>query len=273
MQELLNVAQFIQNYISALSRAIDNTALMISGIVRQEIETQARNKLSTSREEYISALSVKVENYVLIMELDEKNWLACAVEKGATSWDMNQTHLKSPKAKISKQGHRYMSIPIAKEAGGKAGPSERSKEIQRKINEVMQRPSFKTDKVSGSVNRFHTKFGDKYQPGIFSGGPIVQTQQINTGMDKDISGLYRTRVFANSEEFYQKQANKKGMPKWSLVMFRTMSENPLTKHWIHPGITGINLLQSTNQNFVPGMMQRLLDENIKAEMRAIGLNI
>jgi len=273
MQSLTVVATFIQNYISALSRAIDNTTLMAAGIIRQEIETQAKNKLSTSCDTYISALSVKVENYVLIMELDKDNWLACAVEKGASAWNMNQTHLNSPKAKISKKGHRYLHVPIAKEAGGKAGPSERSKDIQKRINEVMKRPSFKMDKMSGSINKFHTKFGDRYQPGIFPGGQIVQTQQIDVGTDKDISGLYRTRIFANSEEFQQKQANKKGMPKWNLVMMRTMSDNPLTKQWLHPGISGINLLQSTNQMFVPGILQRLLEENIKTEMKTIGINI
>ena len=269
MQDLINAAFFIQSYIDALSRALDATAFMLPGLVQQEIETQAKNKLSTTRDAYISALSVRMDDYVLIMEIDDKNWLACAVEKGASSFDMNQGLLKSPKAKVSKSGYRYMSIPMGKEAGGKAGPSDRSKEIQRKINEVMKRPSFKADKM-GSINKFHTKFGGQYTPGIYPGGAIVQSQRIDTA-DPDISGLYRTRIFSNSEEFYQKQASKKGMPQWHLVMFRTISENPLSKHWIHPGITGINLLKQT-ESWTWGIVERLLDENIKQELRSIGVS-
>jgi hypothetical protein len=270
MQELIQAVAFLQSYVAALSNALDNTVLMLPGLVRQHIETEARNKLTTSRDEYISALSVKMDNYVLIAELDEENWLACAVEKGASGWDMNQTHLKSSKAKVSKSGYRYLTIPIGKEVGGKAGPSKRSQDIQKKINEVMKRPTFKTDKLGGSVNRLHTKLGGLYMPGIYPGGQIVQSQQIDTGSDPDISGLYRTRVFANSEEYYQKQSSKKGMPKWNLVMFRTMSENPLSKHWLHPGISGVHLLQ-TAEAWTWGIVERLLEENIKKELQKIGI--
>ena len=271
MDDLIQAAVFIQNYVEALSRALDATAYMLPGLVRQEIENQAKNKLTTSRDAYLSALSVKMDDYVLIMEIDDKNWLACAVERGAPSFDMNPGILKSPKAKISKAGYRYMSIPMNKEVGGKPGPSDRSKEIQKKINEVMKRPSFKQDRMGG-INKFHTKFGGRYVPGVYPGGAIVQTQQIETGNDKDISGLYRTRVFANSEEFYQKQSSKTGMPKWHLLMFRTISENPLSKHWVHPGITGVNLLKQT-ENWTYGIIERLLEENIKQEMQNIGVNV
>lgn len=277
MDELLNIAVFLQNYVGALQKALDNTALLLPGYARQHIETQARNKLSTSMDNYISAVSVRMENYVLIMEIDSDNWLACAVEQGATGWDMNNPpngggHLKSAKAKISKEGYRYMHVPMAKEAGGKAGPSAKSQEIQKKINEVMKRPKIAVNKNGIPSNKLFTSMGGKLVPGVYTGGSITQTQEIDVGGDPDISGLYRSRVFSDSEEYYQKTESKRGMPKWQLLMFRTISENPKSKHWFHPGIQGVNILKDTDQ-WLWGTVQVEFEKNIQIELRKIGVSL
>lgn len=266
MQELLNTIGFIQSYIAALQEGIQRTALMLPGLVEQHIETLAKEKLHSSRDSYMEALKVRVEDYVLIMELDEDNWLACAVEDGVDSpWVMNKKHLQSAKAKISKDGYRYMRIPMGKEAGATLGPKagERAKRIQDKINEVMKRPRM----VGGS--KLYTNMGGQMRPGVFPGGSIVETQQIQTD-DQEISGLYRTRAFANSEQYHQKQMSKTGMPKWNLVMFRTISENPLAKQWVHPGIKGVKFLPETNQ-WISGIIETLLVQNIERELSKIKL--
>jgi len=270
MQELLQVAQFIQAYVGALQTALDNTAMMLPGLARQQIETLAKNKLSTSMDNYISALSVKMEDYVLIMELDPDNWLACAVEEGASGWDMTNSHLKSAKAKVSKEGYKYMSIPMGKEAGGKGGPSKKSQDIQKKINEVMKRPKIAISSNGTPSNKLFTNFGGRMQPGVFPGGTITQTQKLETGGDPDISGLYRSRVFSNAEEYQQKSASKKGMPAWKLLMFRTISENPKSKHWFHPGLTGVNILKETD-NWLWGTVTTVFENEIQRELKNIGV--
>jgi hypothetical protein len=181
-------------------------------------------------------------------------------------------HLQGKNAKVSKEGYRYVHVPLSKQAGGKGGPSARSQEIQKRINEIMKRPSFRNERMLGTTNSLHTKLGGRLVSGVFPGGQIIQTQQITSSKDPDIGGLYRTRAFSNSEEFYQKQASKKGMPKWNLVMFRTMSENPLAKHWMHPGIKGVNILKET-ESWLWGSVQRLVEENIKKELKQLGVNI
>lgn len=261
MRELINIVGFMQAYVTAIRAGLEKTILMLPGLVEQHIETQAKEKLNTSRDEYLSALKVRVEDFVLIMEIDEDNWLACAVEEGVDSpWVMNKKHLESPKAKVSKAGHKYLRIPIGKAKDATPGPKagQRAHDIQEKINQVMQRP-----KISGG-SKYYTNFGGQLKPGVFPGGPIIETQKIDTD-DPDISGLYRTRAFNSAEHFHQKQETKSGMPKWNLVMFRTMSENPLAKQWTHPGIQGVKILPETNQ-WLSGIIEALLIQNIDKQI-------
>lgn len=273
MEEFVFIADFISSYVGALQAALTKTAMIMPGLARQHIETLAKNKLSSSMDEYIGALDVRVENFVLIMEIDPDNWLACAVEDGVRGWDMTESHLKnSKKAKMSKEGYRYMHVPIKKEAGGKAGPSEKSKEIQKKINEVMKRPQVQLNKFGMSSNKLMTNLGGKMVAGVHSGGSVTQMQQLDVGGDPDISGLYRSRVFSSSEEYHQKMANKKGLPKWQLVMFRTISENPKSKHWFHPGLQGVNILKETDQ-WLNIIIEAELERQIKLEMGKAGITL
>jgi hypothetical protein len=266
MQELGNIAIFIQEYVSAIRKGFENTVALLPGLIEQHIETQAREKLHSSRETYLSAVKVSIENYVIIVEMDEDNWLACAVEQGASAWDMNNPpggggHLNSSKAKISKEGYKYMRVPMGKEAGGKAGPSERSKMIQEKINAVMKRPQI------GGPSKYYTQFGSRMKAGIYPGGKIVESQEIKTD-DPDISGMYRQRTFANAAEFNQKKGNSKGMPKWALTMFRTISENPASKHWQHPGITGVEIFKDT-ERWMNMTIEKFLEKQIETEIAKI----
>ena len=275
MQELLNIAIFLQQYVDAIQTGINNTAAMLPLLVEQHIETQAKNKLRSTRDNYLSAVHVRMDNLVLIAEIDSENWLAVAVEEGVKSWDMNtppngKGALAGPKAKISKKGYRYVSIPMGKEAGQKPGPmvGERGQRIQEKINEAMKRPQIVPGRL-GNLSKLHTKMGSKFVAGVLPGGQIVESQKIATA-DPEISGLYRSRVFSNSEEFYQKQASKRGMPKWTLTMFRTMSDNPLSKHWIHPGIMGVKIFQETEQ-WLNMLVGPLLETQINTALQKLNL--
>jgi hypothetical protein len=276
MEALVNIVVFLQKYVSALQTAVDTTAMELPGLVEQHIETLAKEKLHSSLNDYLDAVKVRMENYVLIVEMDEDNWIACAVEHGASAWSMNNPpngkgHLNSPKAKTSKSGHKYAVVPMGKEVGGKAGPSEKSKRIQEKINQVMKRPDIRSNKW-GVKSKLHTDLGGKMVTGVFPGGKIIESQQIETGGDPDISGLYRTRTFANAEEFSHKQVSKKGMPKWNLVLFRTISENPSSKQWQHPGITAVNILKDT-ELWTVEFIEKRLQYNIQKELKKMGIGV
>ena len=271
MLELMQILGFIERYLGAVQTGLQKTVAQIPGLIEQEVETKARNKLHTTADDYIDAFSARVEGHIIVMELDEDNWLACALEKGVGSWDMRNPpngmgHLRGKNVKISKKGYHYTHIPLSKQAGGKGGPSEKSKKIQEKINAVMKRPEIVSK--YGQKSKLYTKLGDKLTPGVFSGGPIIETQQIDTGGDPEISGLYRTRAFANAEQYSHKNMSKKGMPAWNLIMMRTMSDNPDAKPWVHPGLQAVQILPETNL-WVSTIIGKLLDKNIQNEFNKI----
>ena len=271
MQELVQIAFFLQQYVGAVQSGIYRASLEFRDLVEQHIETQAKSKLHSSRDNYLQAINVSMESYVLIVEMDKDNWLACAVEDGVKSWDMNappngKGHLAGPNAKTGKSGYKYVRIPIGKEAGAKPGPmvGDRGKRIQEKINAVMKRPQIVPGRM-GNVSQLHTKMGNQYVAGVLPGGQIIESQKIATD-DPEISGLYRSRIFSNSQEYHSKQESKKGMPKWLLTMFRTISENPLSKHWIHPGIQGVKIFPDTEQ-WANMALGPILEKNINEALQ------
>ena len=92
-------------------------------------------------------------------------------------------------------------------------------------------------------------------------GTVVESQQIISS-DPDLAGLYRVRQYANAEEFH----SKAGKRKWNLVMFRTVSENPLSKAiWDHPGIKPANIFKET-ENWLKSNIDDMLDQFIENEI-------
>jgi hypothetical protein len=242
----------------SIARGFENALALLPGAVEQHIQTQAKQKLHSSLQAYLDALTVRMQDYLLIMEIDDENWLAEAVETGVDSWSMKQSHLKSPKTKISKEGYRYLRIPIGKEKSGQGGHTEKSRALQKKINEVMKRPTV-------GARKLYTVMGGRFQPGVIANsGPIVETQRIVTA-DPALKGLYRTRAFSDASTFHTKQTTKTGMPTWKLVMFRTMSEKPGTSPWVHPGIEGKRLLRSAKY-FWAGILDEFIMGHVKTEL-------
>jgi hypothetical protein len=259
MKELMKALKFIQGYVAAIRQGFDRAVAEIPDLTEQHIHLKAKQKLHSTLETYIQGVQVSMTDYVLVIEMDKDNWLANAIETGVDSWSLKQTHLNSPKAKTSKEGFRYLRIPMGKQAGAAGGPSEQSQRIQQKINEVMRRPKV-------GLSKYQTMVNGQLQRGIYPSGAVVETQAIMTD-DPDISGLYRTRAFANAENFYQKQKTKKGMPTWQLVMFRTISDKPGTSPWIHPGLTGVKIFKETEM-WLSTVVGDLVSERIKQSVQS-----
>jgi len=253
MDELVKIAEFSLNYVEALRRGVDKFTGMLPILTEQKIRALASEKLNTTLEDYLSAVSVTMNNYVMVVELDEDDWLANAIETGADPFSMKQTHLNSPKAKFGRPDpktgvrYKYMRIPIGKEAGQKPGSTEKSKKIQEKINQVMMKPQFGLSRLKTMID-----------------GTVTQSQQVLTS-DPDLGGLYRVRQFESATDFHA--GNKK--PKWSLIMFRTISEKPFTSKWEHPGIKPANIFRDT-ETWLKTNADAMLDAFLQTEVDKLG---
>lgn len=250
MDDLVKAVEYIQKYAEAVKNGVKNFAEALPIYARQHIETTAKRKLDSSRKDYIDALSVKMENYILYIELDPSNWLANAVESGAAPFDMRPGLLDAKNTKVSKKGFRYTRVPLGKDPNS-TGPkgTKKGQDIQDRIKEALLKPKFE-------------KMGVK----SMRDGTIVQSQKV-VHKDPKIQGLYRTRKFSSPSEFH---SGKK--PKWQYVMFRTISNNPNSesfKGWQHPGIKPHRIFQDT-ETWLNQAVDILLEGFIESEINKIG---
>lgn len=148
---------------------------------------------------------------------------------------------------IHNSGFKYKVIPMEKTKGYKPG-TEKGEEYQAKIEQALK------DLPALGVGARKLK--------IMMGGKVIESQKINS-LDPTLGGFYRIREFASKEEYH----SGKKKPKWQLMMFRVMSENPNQKDkWIHPGLQPAYLLRETEtwiDNNFPKILENAIDQELK----------
>jgi hypothetical protein len=87
--------------------------------IAQEFASQlgknAEQKLHSTKDTYISAITIENGEVVL----DTSQFLVAMVEDGVPSFDMKPGLLASPKVKVSKNGQRYLVVPLSTFKNGK----------------------------------------------------------------------------------------------------------------------------------------------------------
>lgn len=244
--ELLKTIEYLVAYGDGLKAGVDKFVRAVPIYTQQQIRAEAKKRLNSTAEHYVSHTKVKLEENVLLVQLDRDDWLVKALESGIGAFGMKEKTLNSPKARISKAGYRYMTIPIGKQKGGQSG-TEKGQEFQKRINEVLQSPKFGLRRLKTLMN-----------------GQIVESQQVLTD-DPVLKGFYRTRMFEDSSTYH---SNKKSA-KWQYVLFRTMSENPASlSQWEHPGIKPAHILRAV-ERWLDQSLEPLLESFIEAEIKAV----
>jgi hypothetical protein len=247
--DIQKLVEFMQGYARAVSSGVNAFAKALPVLINQDIKNRANKKLDTTKADFLSAVSVKLNEHVLVVELDKDNWVANAVESGVGQFDMKRGLLSSPKAKRSEKGYRYMFVPIGKKKDGKPADNDKSREYQKRINEVLAKPIF--------GNRVMSQHQD---------GRVFERQEVLTN-DPLVKGLYRTRQWESAKQLFSG-----GMkPAWQYVLFRTVSDNPLSKaDWKHPGIQPVHIFRDTEQ-WLNSNAENLLVSFIEDQMKAINL--
>lgn len=245
MANLGDIVEYFENYVNALEQAVERAISSAPMLIRQEFAAQARKNLKTSIEEYMASLDIKLTDNVLIVELDKSSWLANAVESGADEFDMKKMLANSPKAKISKKGYRYMSIPLPmyKDKGPISG-TNKAQLLQEKIRAALKDPAFSAPKISQGRD-----------------GSVMAVERLLT-TDPALKGMIRTSSFGSMQDL---SAGKRPR-NVQYTLFRTMSQNPLSRsQWIHPGIKPRKLFPRV-QNFADSTLVDLLQDIIQNEM-------
>ena len=246
MRDLLAKLEYIKNVADAMTNGIDKFIQSVPIYTKQQLKAETRKRLNTTADHYLGHVKVKLTDYILIVELDRDDWLVNALESGVGAFDMKKMLSTSRSANMSKAGYRYMSIPMGKKKGGTSG-TEKGQEFQKKINDVLEAPKYGMRKLKTLMN-----------------GSVVESQQVLTS-DPMMKGLYRTRQFDSPEAYH----SGKKKPDWQHVMFRTMSENPLSRSkFEHPGIKPANIMRAVN-NWLAQNLGPLLESFVEAEVNSV----
>jgi len=249
MANLVQMVEDLKAYVNAITAGVDRSIHMLPIIARQKIAAKAKGKLNSTYDNYMNAVSSKIHDNILIIEIDKDNWLANATESGMSAYDMKEGLLNGKNAKISKKGHRYASVPMGKNKNTEPSRmgTPKQEEYQRIIQKVMNKPKYGKQRLKHNQD-----------------GSLTESQQV---VSNEIKGLYRIRKHKSAKDFFS--GNSKG--KYGLVMFRTVSENgSLTgATWEHPGIKPANILKQLEKE-LPEIFEVLLETNIEAELKGLG---
>lgn len=242
MDDIKSVIKYLQAYGLAIENGFERFADAMPILIRQNADKRARLKLHDTHAHYMQNLSVKNKEYLIVVEINPDDWLSNALESGVEPFSMKESLLNSPKAKVSKKGHRFLSIPIGAKKDAKKG-TEKGNFYQDKINEVLQKPKFGLSAYKMQLD-----------------GTVSERQKVLTD-DPQLQGFYRARFFPNQEAL---QSNSK--PKWNFILFRTVSDNPdALSRWEHPGLFPRNILKET-ERWLNKNIDKIFSEMIQTEL-------
>jgi len=189
-------------------------------LIKQEFASQAKRKLNTSRDTYLAAIDIDIKGGVIIVELDPKNWLAQAVEDGASAFDLHKMLQTSQKVRISREGFRWLTIPMEKTKSSTLNPGTSvGQQLDQKIRNALN-----------GKPRWTIPYTSQRPDGTVTSAETLITK------DPELIGLSRIRRYSSPED----PPRGKRPISSQFVLFRRMSENPRSKsygRWQHPGIT------------------------------------
>ena len=246
MDEFIEILQHLENYVKAIEVGFTKFIQYLPIAAEQHIHNQANQLLNSTKDNYVLAVSSKVSESLLVVTLNADNWLANAVESGVGAFEMKPGHLASSKIHVSAEGHRYIRIPMGQSASRVTSGTDKGREFQKRILDVIGQKKFGIRKLSINMD-----------------GSVASQEQVLG--DPGIGGLYRVQKFESAESFHGR-----GMPTATqYILFRTMSDKPGTSDWKHPGIKPVYIFRET-ESWLGSVIEAMAVGFIEAELKRIG---
>jgi hypothetical protein len=156
--------------------------------------------------------------------------LAKKWEDGWESFDMKPGFLKSPNAQTSKEGGKYMNVPLSPTSNSSpaSSPSRGVTDMRSAIASVMR---------DTTVNK-------RIQQSVNNKGQKVQKTTFSNTKNPDLEGLTQVKVGRSSSYF----------------LFRRVSNKSNPSSWIHPGFNGIHIFPE---------LETLMEEKLNQAMKQV----
>lgn len=245
-EPLLDLIDSVALYTKAIQTGNSNFLNFLPIMFKEQAGIIAQQKLNHTAANFKNAILVDIQDELLVVTIDPKNWLANAVESGKDGWPMVNTHLSGPKVKISKRGYKYKVIPMRVWATSPNAKTDKGLELFDKVKRLLKKP----------------KFGAQKQT-VLNTGAVKVSQEVQTD-DPSLKGMFRVREYESQSAFLEGKKPKQSQ----YVLFRTISEEHPEK-FVHPGIAPANILKDA-QKAVENQMQPMWDTMIQKELQKKG---
>lgn len=224
-----------------LEKALEQAAASLALQSHAHLLEQVQSQLNSTREKYVDAISFnQVNDTTWVIHLDQS---AMWIEEGLPEHEMIDDLLKSRKAKIAKDGSKYLVVPFQHNKGPTQQTPAQS-DLTNTIKAELKKRNIPYGKIerdgkgkakTGLLHSFDiTKDPIKTHEGPGQGhGQVGQVRQGNTGIP-----------FLKNVRVYQRDVG--GKIQRGIMTFRVAS----SKHrgsgkWIHPGLEPRNFLDET----------------------------
>ena len=199
----------------------------------------AGERLHSTRDEYIGALHEENPSEdVYVVYLDPA---ADHLEDGYAPFPMLPKLFMGAKGKISKDGHRYVVIPMRQRTSAINPSSTKHMDLAERLKAEVRTRQFKTTKAGVDPKS----------------GKYRTTERMVSGPDtpKNLKGLTRVREYANKEA-----ADKGQIMSSSYFTFRVASEKQdPSKRWKHPGFAGARIFPDL-EKFADFELEQILND-------------
>lgn len=232
----------------AINNMLDNVAKGLAAAYANKLELQAQQDLHQTRRRYINAIKLvdsgKAEGTVMLDYSKDK--LIQMIEEGAGPFDMKPYFMGSPKAKVGKNGGRYLTIPFRWGTPGIVGESD-------VFSGVMPGPVYAAVKdkptnipVSGGGSR-SAGLSLKEIPAQFQLKKTRPAIAANDGNQAWAAYQHKAPVSQGISKY-----NDPATGQNTYRSFRRVSDKSDPDAFIHPGIKAYNLMQKALGGFDVG---------------------
>lgn len=200
-----------------VTKLVDNVIKSIAFGYVETLETFVLKELHTSRDLYLSAISVTDDGWgKATISLDTSNKLVKAIEEGSAAYDEKAGLLYGPNSKVSKKGKRYNTVPFRVLTPSSTGPGEK---MTRSIYDIVRK--------KGRI------VADDIKNPVLGSRKVIQDSE-----GKVLFDAYQHKV-PLMEGLTKVSDKTTGKSKY--YTFRRVSENSDPLAFIHPGFRPHNL--------------------------------
>lgn len=225
-----------------IEQALKTAAQSLAMQAHAHLLEQVQSKLNSTREKYVDALGfTQVNDSTWVINLDRS---AMWIEEGLPEHEMIDNLLKSPKAKIAKDGSKYLVVPF-KHNKGPTQQTQAARDLTATVKQELKRREIPYGSIErdskgkakeGLLHSFDImKDPVKTHQGPGQGhGPIGAVRQGNTGIP-----------FLQSVRVYQKNMKGGGVQRGIMTFRVASSKHRGSGKWVHPGLEPRKFMDET----------------------------